>query len=166
MTTADIESLVLPIEGYGLWKFLYGFIAIEDDLNTVRGITFYEHGETPGLGGEVDNPRWKARWVGQKVFGDDGEPKIEVIKGFAPPPAEAPYEVDGLSGATITCPRGHQSASTSGSARTASALSRRASHKGRRSLMASQAKAKRWSIRCSTTTRSPCRCWGSARRWP
>ena len=58
------------------------------------------HGE--GLGGEVDNPRWKSRWVGRKVFGDDGEPKIEVIKGFAPPPAEAPYKVDGLSGATLT----------------------------------------------------------------
>ena len=98
----DIEVLVLPIEGYGLWKFLYGFIALEDDLNTVRGITFYDHGETPGLGGEVDNPRWKARWIGRKVFGDDGEPRIEVIKGFAPPPAEAPYEVDGLSGATLT----------------------------------------------------------------
>jgi Na+-transporting NADH:ubiquinone oxidoreductase subunit C len=98
----DVEALVLPIEGYGLWKFLYGFIALEDDLNTVRGITFYDHGETPGLGGEVDNPRWKARWVGRKVFGDDGEPKIKVIKGFAPPPAEAPYKVDGLSGATLT----------------------------------------------------------------
>ncbi len=98
----EIESLVLPVEGYGLWKFLYGFIAIETDLNTVRGITFYDHGETPGLGGEVDNPRWKSRWVGRKVFGDDGEPKIEVIKGAAPPPAEAPYEVDGLSGATLT----------------------------------------------------------------
>ena len=98
----NVEALVLPVEGYGLWKTLYGFLAIEDDLNTVRGITFYEHGETPGLGGEVDNPRWKSRWVGRTVFGDDGEPKIEVIKGFAPPPDEAPYEVDGLSGATLT----------------------------------------------------------------
>jgi len=98
----DIESLVLPVEGYGLWKTLYGFLALEGDLNTVRGITFYEHGETPGLGGEVDNPRWKAHWVGRKVFGVDGEPKIEVIKGFAPPPDQAPYKVDGLSGATLT----------------------------------------------------------------
>ena len=97
-----VDALVLPVEGYGLWKTLYGFIAIEDDLNTVRGITFYEHGETPGLGGEVDNPRWKARWIGRKIFGDDGAPKIEVIKGFAPPPDQAPYEVDGLSGATLT----------------------------------------------------------------
>jgi len=100
--SGNVEAVVLPVEGYGLWKTLYGFIAIEDDLNTVRGITFYEHGETPGLGGEVDNPRWKSRWVGRLVFGDDGEPKIEVIKGFAPPPAEAPYKVDGLSGATLT----------------------------------------------------------------
>ena len=100
--SGNVEAVVLPIEGYGLWKTLYGFIAIEDDLNTVRGITFYEHGETPGLGGEVDNPRWKSRWVGRTIFGDDGEPKIEVIKGFAPPPAEAPYKVDGLSGATLT----------------------------------------------------------------
>lgn len=98
----DVEALVLPVEGYGLWKTLYGFLALEADLNTVRGITFYEHGETPGLGGEVDNPRWKSRWIGRKVFGDDGEPKIKVIKGFAPPPDQAPYEVDGLSGATLT----------------------------------------------------------------
>ena len=100
--SGQVDALVLPVEGYGLWKTLYGFLAIEDDLNTVRGITFYEHGETPGLGGEVDNPRWKARWVGRKVFGYDGEPEIEVIKGFAPPADEAPYEVDGLSGATLT----------------------------------------------------------------
>ena len=100
--SGQVDALVLPVEGYGLWKTLYGFIAIEDDLNTVRGITFYEHGETPGLGGEVDNPRWKSRWIGRKVFGDDGEPEIEVIKGYAPPPDQAPYEVDGLSGATLT----------------------------------------------------------------
>jgi len=98
----EIEALVLHVEGYGFWKTLYGFMAIEDDLNTVRGITFYDHGETPGLGGEVDNPRWKSRWIGRMVFGDDGQPKIEVIKGFAPPPDQAPYEVDGLSGATLT----------------------------------------------------------------
>ena len=98
----DLDSLVLPIEGYGLWKFLYGFIALESDLNTVRGITYYQHGETPGLGGEVDNPRWKQGWVGRKVFDDSGEPKIEVIKGYAGPVETDPYEIDGLSGATLT----------------------------------------------------------------
>ena len=98
----DLDALVLPIEGYGLWKFLYGFIALERDLNTVRGITYYEHGETPGLGGEVDNPRWKQKWVGRKVFDDDGEVEIEVIIGYAGPVETDPYEVDGLSGATLT----------------------------------------------------------------
>jgi Na+-transporting NADH:ubiquinone oxidoreductase subunit C len=97
-----VEGLVLPIEGYGLWSTLYGFIALEDDLDTVRGITFYDHGETPGLGGEVDNPRWKSRWVGRKTFDENGVPILQVIKGFAGPPEEDPYEVDGLSGATLT----------------------------------------------------------------
>ncbi len=94
--------LVLPVEGYGLWSTLYGFIALEADLTTIRGITFYQHGETPGLGGEVDNPNWKRKWVGRKAFGPEGEVKIHVVKGLAGPPSEDPYEVDGLSGATIT----------------------------------------------------------------
>jgi Na+-transporting NADH:ubiquinone oxidoreductase subunit C len=97
-----VEAIVLPIEGYGLWSTLYGFIALDNDVDTVRGITFYKHGETPGLGGEIDNPKWKARWVGRKAFGEDGEPEIRVIKGPAGPPAEDPFEVDGLSGATLT----------------------------------------------------------------
>ena len=67
-----------------------------------RGITFYEHGETPGLGGEVDNPRWKSLWKGRKAFDDSGEVRIAVIKGQAGPPESDPYRVDGLSGATIT----------------------------------------------------------------
>lgn len=96
------QLLVLPIEGKGLWSTLYGFLALENDANTVAGLTFYQHGETPGLGGEVDNPKWKSLWPGRKIFGDDGAPKIDVIKGAAGPPAEAPYAVDGLSGATIT----------------------------------------------------------------
>jgi Na+-transporting NADH:ubiquinone oxidoreductase subunit C len=97
-----LDMVVLPIEGYGLWSTLYGFIALESDLSTVRGITFYQHGETPGLGGEVDNPNWKKKWVGRQVFDDSGDVELTVIKGQAGPPSEDPYEVDGLSGATIT----------------------------------------------------------------
>lgn len=93
---------VVPIEGYGLWSTLYGFLAVESDAVTVRGITYYEHGETPGLGGEVDNPKWKAVWPGRKIYDENGEPAIRVIKGTADPASEAPYEVDGLTGATIT----------------------------------------------------------------
>lgn len=98
----SLDMVVLPVEGKGLWSTLYGFIALDADLNTVRGLTFYQHGETPGLGGEVDNPRWKALWPGREVFGSGGEPEIEVVKGRAGSPEQAPHEVDGLSGATIT----------------------------------------------------------------
>lgn len=98
----ELGLLILPIEGKGLWSTLYGFIALDSDLQTIRGITFYEHKETPGLGGEVDNPRWKALWPGRRVYGDDDEPRIQVIRGRAGPPDEDPFRVDGLSGATMT----------------------------------------------------------------
>ena len=100
--SGDLEKLVLPVEGQGLWGALYGFVAIGGDLQTIEGLTFYEHKETPGLGGEVDNPNWKALWPGRKIYGSDGQVAIEVIKGPAGPVAEDPYRVDGLSGATIT----------------------------------------------------------------
>ena len=98
----DLGLLILPIEGKGLWSTLYGFIALDADLETIMGITFYEHKETPGLGGEVDNPRWKALWTGRRAFGEDNEPRITVIRGRAGPPSEDPYRVDGLAGATMT----------------------------------------------------------------
>ena len=97
-----MTSLILPIEGKGLWSTLYGFIALAPDTTTIQGITFYEHGETPGLGGEVDNPTWKALWVGRRAYDDDWQPAIEVMKGFAGPAAEDPNRVDGLSGSTLT----------------------------------------------------------------
>lgn len=97
-----VDQIVLPVEGKGLWSTLYGYLALDKDTNTIRGLTFYEHGETPGLGGEIDNPRWKALWPGRKAFDDLWKPAIKVIKGAAGPPDQAPHEVDGLSGATFT----------------------------------------------------------------
>lgn len=97
-----LELLVLPIEGKGLWSTMYGFLALGPDLRTVRGLAYYQHGETPGLGGEVDNPRWKALWPGREVFDPQGEPRIEVVRGSAGPVESDPHRVDGLSGATIT----------------------------------------------------------------
>jgi Na+-transporting NADH:ubiquinone oxidoreductase subunit C len=98
----DIKKIVLPVHGYGLWSTLYGFIALDEDMNTVSGITFYEHGETAGLGGEVDNPAWKAQWSGKKIYNDDGV-ALKVIKGAARVESEDfKYQVDGLSGATLT----------------------------------------------------------------
>lgn len=96
-----VDRVVLPMHGYGLWSVMYGFMAVEGDGNTILGMTFYEHGETPGLGGEVDNPRWKAQWPGKHIFGEDGELAITVTKGGMADLNSA-SEIDGLSGATLT----------------------------------------------------------------
>jgi Na+-transporting NADH:ubiquinone oxidoreductase subunit C len=98
-------TFVLPISGKGLWSTIYGYLALDEDGNTVRGVTFYKHGETPGLGGEVENPAWCAQWQGKTILGDGGKlVGIEVKKGKVDPakPAEKAHKVDGLSGATIT----------------------------------------------------------------
>jgi Na+-transporting NADH:ubiquinone oxidoreductase subunit C len=102
MKDGALRAIILPIQGYGLWSTMYGFLALEGDARTVSGITFYEHGETAGLGGEIENPSWQARWIGRKAVDEAGTVQLEVIKGQAGPPADDPYRVDGLSGATIT----------------------------------------------------------------
>ena len=102
MEGGSVARLIIPIEGKGLWSTLYGFLALERDVDTITGITFYQHGETPGLGGEVDNPKWKALWKGRKAFNAAQQPTIEVLKGQAGSVQDDPHHVDGLSGATIT----------------------------------------------------------------
>ena len=98
-----VDQIILPIQGPGLWSTLYGYVALSTaDYNTIEGLTFYKHAETPGLGGEVDNPGWKAKWPGRKVYDEGGDVAIRVIKGAAGSPSEAPFAVDGLSGATLT----------------------------------------------------------------
>jgi len=102
MAADTLQAVIVPIQGYGLWSTMYGYLALAPDTRTVSGITFYEHGETAGLGGEIENPRWQAKWVGRKAFNEQGEVALEVIKGAAGPVADDPFRVDGLSGATIT----------------------------------------------------------------
>jgi Na+-transporting NADH:ubiquinone oxidoreductase subunit C len=98
-----IGKVILPVKGYGLWSTLHGFIALEPDLNTVAGIGFYEHAETPGLGGEVDNPAWKASWHGKQLYDVNGKIVLKVIKGRTDNSRpESVYQIDGLSGATLT----------------------------------------------------------------
>lgn len=101
----EIENLILPMRGYGLWSTMYGFLALESDINTVAGIGFYEHGETPGLGGEIDNPRWQGNWPGKKLYDeqDRRNPALTVVKGEVDEGRDdAVHRVDGLSGATLT----------------------------------------------------------------
>lgn len=98
----QLEKIILPIRGYGLWGILFGYIAIDSDFNTVRGLEFYAHKETPGLGAEVDNPKWKALWDGKKIYKNE-QIQLKVIKGKVDPSnILAEYQVDGLSGATLT----------------------------------------------------------------
>ncbi|NQT25380.1 Na(+)-translocating NADH-quinone reductase subunit C [candidate division KSB1 bacterium] len=99
----DVSRYILPMYGKGLWSTMYGFMALHTDITTIMGFTFYEHGETPGLGGEVDNPRWKRLWIGKQAFDMDGNIQITVVKGIVDPMSEeADYQVDGLSGSTLT----------------------------------------------------------------
>ncbi|MEM1066724.1 MAG: Na(+)-translocating NADH-quinone reductase subunit C [Pseudomonadota bacterium] len=95
-----VDKVILPIHGYGLWSTLYGFIALEENGNDIFGLQFYEHAETPGLGAEVDNPRWKALWSGKKLTDETGALQISVTK--TAPPAGPDYHVDALAGATLT----------------------------------------------------------------
>ena len=102
-TATGIDKVVMPVRGYGLWGTLYGYLALDGDLNTIAGLGFYQHKETPGLGGEVDNSKWKASWQGVRLFNDMGQPQVKLVKqrSASTNPA-ASYEVDALSGATFT----------------------------------------------------------------
>ncbi len=95
----ETTELVLPVYGSGLWSMMYAFVAIDVDGVTSRGITYYSQGETPGLGGEVDNPQWRKQWIGKKLYTPEGRPAITIVRGGA---GDNPYGVDGLSGATLT----------------------------------------------------------------
>ena len=98
-----ITKVILPVSGYGLWSTLHGFLSLERDGKTVYGLQFYEHHETPGLGGEVDNPGWQRLWRGKRLYDDRGQLRLEVVKGKTTTDGpDARYQVDGLSGATLT----------------------------------------------------------------
>jgi Na+-transporting NADH:ubiquinone oxidoreductase subunit C len=99
----ELAKVILPVYGKGLWGTMYGLLALKGDLDTISALVFYEHVETPGLGGEVENPRWMAQWDGKRVRGDGDEIRIRVIKGSVDEVRpDAIHQVDGLSGATIT----------------------------------------------------------------
>lgn len=97
------QIYIFHITSKGLWSTMFGFMALESDLSTVRGFGYYSQAETPGLGGEVDNPKWKGQWVGKSVYNEDEIVALKLAKGPAPKEGRlAEYRVDGLSGATIT----------------------------------------------------------------
>ena len=99
----EVSKIILPVSGYGLWSTMVGFLALEADGNTVADITFYSHGETPGLGDFIAKPAWRRLWRGKRAFDESGNLKLQVVKGrvSADDPL-ADYHVDGVSGATLT----------------------------------------------------------------
>lgn len=94
----ELQDIVLPVSGYGLWGTMYGYLALEGDGNTVKGIGFYDQKETPGLGGEITNPRWKNLWPGKEIYDDNGDVALTIVKGSG----QGIHEVDGLAGASLT----------------------------------------------------------------
>ena len=100
----EVTGYAIPIAGKGLWGTMYGYFAIEPDAETVKGITFYKHKETPGLGAEVDKDWFKNNFIGKKLTDKNGElVSIEVVKGYvSKTDPDALHKVDGISGATIT----------------------------------------------------------------
>lgn len=119
--SGQLKAVILPVNGYGLWSTMYGFIALETDGETVVGMNLYDQAETPGLGGEVVNPKWKALWKGKKVYNysqkavhestlsekgqtiEIGEVALGLVKGGVDPSRPgAEYQVDSLAGATLT----------------------------------------------------------------
>ena len=94
------EAYVIPIEGYGLWDIMKGYIALDLDLDTVKGVSFYEHKETPGLGARVEEAWFKQNFIGKKILDEQGGlVSIHVAKGKS---QGGIHEVDGISGATLT----------------------------------------------------------------
>lgn len=99
-----IEAYCVPVMGKGLWSTLYGYIALKDDFNTVAGLTFYKHNETPGLGAEIEKSWFQNNFKGKKILNEKNElVSIEVVKGGVKPGSpNKEHQVDGISGATLT----------------------------------------------------------------
>lgn len=99
----ELKRVILPIHGQGMWSTLHGLLALEADLNTIAAVTFYEQGETAGLGDQITRPDWQAKWQGRKLLNDQGEVSFRVASGsVAEGTPAARHQVDAMSGATVT----------------------------------------------------------------
>lgn len=96
----EVTRYAFPISGRGLWSTIYGFVALDRDLATILGITFYKHGETPGLGAECEKPWFQKNFSGKRLWADGQLLPFRIWKGHAP--QDNDHAVDGISGATIT----------------------------------------------------------------
>jgi len=98
-----LERLILPVRGAGMWSMIYGYIALESDLNTIAAVTFYEQNETPGIGDQIMRPEWLAQWQGRRIYDEVGDLRFAVSHAKVEPGTSTwLYEVDALTGATVT----------------------------------------------------------------
>ncbi len=95
-----IERIVLPIYGQGMWAMIHGFLSIGADFATIEGVTFYEQGETPGIGDRFLEPAWLAQWRGRPAYNENGQVVLRIGAGQASPPTTG--AIDAITGATIT----------------------------------------------------------------
>lgn len=95
--TGALNKIVLPVHGPGMWSTIYGYIALGEDLNTITGVTFHRHAETPGVGDRIQEPNWLATWRGKRIRDENGVTRFRVTRD-----ASGPYEVDIISGASVT----------------------------------------------------------------
>ncbi|MDP6379907.1 MAG: FMN-binding protein [Phycisphaerae bacterium] len=93
-------AVAIPFSGAGLWGPIKGFLSLEPDMTTIRGIAFHEQEETPGLGGEISADWFRDMFKGKRIESADGKPGIRIVRGGG---TSAQNEVDGITGATMTC---------------------------------------------------------------
>lgn len=99
----ELSRVIFPIVGQGMWSTLWGFVALQADLNTIAAATFYEQAETAGLGDQITRTSWLDVWAGRRMFGDNGMVRFRVASGPVDPASRAAeFQVDGLTGATVT----------------------------------------------------------------
>ena len=99
----DLHRIILPVYGPGMWSTIYGFLALESDLNTIADMSFYEQEETAGIGDQILRPDWLARWRGKRLYDEQGVVRFKIAGGSVDPGSpDAAYQVDALTGASVT----------------------------------------------------------------
>jgi len=102
--STKVEAYILPLYGAGLWNAIYGYVALEKDLNTIKGVSFGHVAETPGLGARIDSKEIQVRYQGKTIFDESGNlVSVMMQKSEKKDPSlYGPHQVDGMSGATLT----------------------------------------------------------------
>ena len=99
----ELQRVILPVHGSGMWSTIYGYLALEPDLNTIADVTFYEQNETPGLGDQITRSAWLQQWQGRQLFDQRGQFRFAAGPGKIEAGTEAAqYRVDALTGATVS----------------------------------------------------------------